>query len=167
MVAIAVSTWLWLALPPAPSGRPATALPAAARRLVATAAGTLPVVLVLGTLVTGTGPHSGDANAPQRFDLDAVAVSRIHALAVWVFVISLVALLVILRRAGVTDRIYRWTHIAFGIAVVQGLVGYLQYATGVPWGLVAVHMLLAASLVVPVTAMVVEATRARAAAAAG
>ena len=68
--------------------------------------------------------------------------------------IGVAAQLVILRRAGATGTLYRWTHIAFGIAVVQGVVGYVQYATGLPWGVVAVHMLLAGMIVIPVTAMV-------------
>lgn len=160
MVTIAVSTWLWLTLRPSAGqqGDPEPALPALAGRLVAVAAVATAAVLSLGTVVTGTGPHSGDVDEPQRFDLDPVLISRVHALSVWVFLASLIALLVVLKRAGATGRLYRWTHIAFGIAVVQGVVGYVQYFLGVPWGLVAVHMLLAALLVIPVTAMV-HATR--------
>jgi len=154
MLTISVSTWLWLGLPPPRSATPAVQpVPPVAGRLVAVATVATVLVLVLGTVVTGTGPHSGDADQPQRFDLDPVLVSRLHAASVWVFMGSLIALLVLLRRAGAGGRLYRWAHVAFGIAVVQGVVGYVQYLTGVPWALVAVHMLLAALLVIPVTAM--------------
>jgi cytochrome c oxidase assembly protein subunit 15 len=165
MVSIAVSTWLWLTLPPGARPQsptphsPGPVPPAAVRTLVTAAAAAAAVVLVLGTVVTGTGPHSGDADTPQRFDFDPVLVSRLHAGAVWLFVACLVAVIVLLRRAGATGRLYRWSHVAFGIAVVQGAVGYIQYATGVPWPLVALHMLLAASLVVPVTGMAFEVRR--------
>ena len=153
MVSIAISPWLWLSLPPrAPFAE--SAPPAVARPLVSLAAASGSAVLVLGTVVTGSGPHSGDADTPARFGFDPRLVSMIHSGSVWIFVIGLVSLLVILRRAGATGALYRWAHIAFGIAVVQGVVGYVQYATGLPWGVVAVHMLLAGLIVIPVTAMV-------------
>lgn len=153
MISIAVSTWLWLSLPPR-AALTESALPAAAWPLVSLAGVAGSAVLVLGTVVTGSGPHSGDADTPARFGFDPRLVSMVHSGSVWIFVIGLVALLVILRRAGATGTLYRWTHIAFGIAVVQGVVGYVQYATGLPWGVVAVHMLLAGMIVIPVTAMV-------------
>src|SRR5699024_3958170 len=40
------------------------------------------VVLVLGTIVTGTGPHSGDAGDITRLALNPVVAARLHALAV-------------------------------------------------------------------------------------
>ena len=80
-----------------------------------------------------------------------------------------IAELVTLAKAGAKTAtgaprlLYRRTHIVVGIAAVTGVVGYLQYATGLPWGLVAVHMLLAALFIVAVT-MLVEALPRRAAA---
>lgn len=166
MLIIAISAWLWITLPPREGRRlPAveSVLPAQARPLVLLAALACAVVLTLGTVVTGAGPHSGDATKPSRLDLDPKLISMIHSGSVWLFVACLVALLVILKRAGATGSLYRWTHIAFGISIVQGAVGYLQYATGLPWGIVAVHMLLAGLLVIPVTGMV-EVSRSPAAA---
>ena len=43
------------------------------------------IALVLGTLVTGSGPHSGDADEIARFDLDVRMISWLHADVVLVF----------------------------------------------------------------------------------
>ena len=43
------------------------------------------VVLVLGTLVTGTGPHSGDAGDVTRLMFSPVVITRVHAVAVYLF----------------------------------------------------------------------------------
>lgn len=57
------------------------------------------VVLVLGVVVTGAGPHSGDDEVGYRFAVDPYAMARLHALAVWAFVGTLVVVLVLLVRA--------------------------------------------------------------------
>lgn len=57
------------------------------------------VVLVLGVVVTGAGPHSGDDEVGYRFAVDPYAVARLHALSVWAFVGTLVVVLVLLVRA--------------------------------------------------------------------
>ncbi|MFT3854653.1 MAG: COX15/CtaA family protein [Ilumatobacteraceae bacterium] len=98
------------------------------------------LALVAGTVVTGTGPHAGDEKA-RRFDLAITTVTRTHGVVVWIAVAATGFLLWHLRRLPhdreVLDApIYGWC-IA---AVAQGTVGYLQYWSGVPAGLVAVHV---------------------------
>ncbi|MCL3837275.1 COX15/CtaA family protein [Aeromicrobium duanguangcaii] len=97
-------------------------------------------VIYLGTIVTGSGPHAGDANAPRN-ELDPVWWSRIHAISVWTFLILTVAAIVLTRgrarQAGV------WVLVA-GLA--QGLIGYVQYFTDLPIVLVATHLVGAAVL---------------------
>lgn len=157
MVTIAVSTWLWLRITPERVAGTApddgVALPPLTRPLAYALAAESAVVLVLGTVVTGSGPHSGDADEPARFGFDPKLVSMIHSASVWIFVGLTVALLITLIRASAKGVVYRRTHIVFGIAVLAGAVGYLQYALGLPWPLVVVHMLLAGLLVVAVTAL--------------
>jgi heme a synthase len=98
------------------------------------------VAIVLGTVVTGAGPHAGDEEA-RRFNLDIGTVARVHSLAVWIAVALVAALMVRLRRRA-TDRavldgpLTAW----ICLAVAQGAIGYLQYFTGVPETLVAVHV---------------------------
>jgi cytochrome c oxidase assembly protein subunit 15 len=108
------------------------------------------VVLVLGTVVTGSGPHSGDAATP-RFGFDPRTISWLHADAVMLFVGLTVAVLLAVRLTATDPRPRRAWHAIFGITVLQGLVGYTQYLTGLPEVLVLVHMLGASLLAVSLT----------------
>lgn len=116
--------------------------------------------LVLGTVVTGSGPHSGDAEVPIRFDLDFAAVSVLHAEAVVLFIGLLVGLLAGLHAVGAPRTALRRTWLLLGVTLAQGGVGWLQYFTGLPRALVSLHMLGACLLVVALTAAVL-ATRER------
>ncbi len=97
------------------------------------------VVLYLGTVVTGAGPHAGDEDA-RRNGLDPSTVSHLHAYAVYVLVALTVALLVVALRGG-----HRWlarvTALVLLIEVLQGVLGWVQYWLDLPVGLVALHML--------------------------
>lgn len=95
------------------------------------------IVLILGTLVTGSGPHAGDEKSP-RFGFDIQTVAWIHADAV-IFLMGLtVAFLVTASLTQVSKKaIYFFLVISLG----QGVIGYLQYFTGIPEILVAMHLL--------------------------
>ena len=94
------------------------------------------IVLILGTIVTGSGPHAGDEKA-QRFGFDIRSVAILHADAV-IFLMGLtIALLV---AASVTHSTKKAIYIFFGISLAQGGVGYAQYLTGIPELLVAIHL---------------------------
>jgi cytochrome c oxidase assembly protein subunit 15 len=108
------------------------------------------VVLLLGTVVTGSGPHSGDASTP-RFGFDPRTISWLHADAVMLFVGLTVAVLLAVRLTASDPRPRRAWHAVFGITVLQGLVGYTQYLTGLPEALVLVHMLGASLIAVSLT----------------
>jgi|TARA_B110000503_G_scaffold141850_1_gene236668 heme a synthase len=95
------------------------------------------VVLVLGTLVTGSGPHAGDEQA-QRFGFDIRTMAWLHADAV----IALLGLTLALYIAARANREYLRSIRTFTlIALAQGGIGYLQYFLGVPELLVAAHLL--------------------------
>ena len=108
------------------------------------------LILVLGTMVTGSGPHSGDASTP-RFGFDPRTISWVHADAVMLFVGLVVAVLLAVQLTGTDPRPRRAWHAVLGITVLQGLVGYAQYFTGLPEVLVMVHMLGASLLAVSLT----------------
>ena len=114
------------------------------------------VVLALGTVVTGSGPHSGDADEPARLGFDPRTVSWLHADAVMLFVGLVVATWVAARLTGRTSAPGRAWAAVFALTLVQGAVGYTQYFTGLPWAVVVVHMLLATLLVVALTRAVVR-----------
>lgn len=94
-------------------------------------------VIVLGTLVTGSGPHAGDAQA-RRFEFDIRTIATLHADAVIALFGLTLALAVALRTNKVIlKKIYIFTL----IALAQGAIGYIQYFTGIPEILVATHLL--------------------------
>ncbi|MFA7266771.1 MAG: COX15/CtaA family protein [Candidatus Nanopelagicales bacterium] len=98
------------------------------------------VVLVLGTLVTGSGPHSGDADVEHRLPFDVRTISWLHADAVLLFIGLMIGLLVALKVSDAPARAVKRAWILIAIALAQGLVGYAQYFTGVPWLLVLLHL---------------------------
>ncbi|WP_193106441.1 heme A synthase [Brachybacterium sp. FME24] len=98
-------------------------------------------VLVLGTLVTGTGPHSGDDVHPERLPFDPRTISWLHADAVMLFCGLLVGLLIALHLIGAQRPARRAAWGLVGITAAQALIGYTQYFTGLPELLVGLHML--------------------------
>ncbi|MDP9398672.1 MAG: COX15/CtaA family protein [Actinomycetota bacterium] len=116
-------------------------------RLAVGTLGVLVVVLYLGTVLTGSGPHAGDADA-RRTGLDPLLMSQLHADGVFLLVGLTVALLVALHAGGAPSAARRAAAVLLALELAQGTVGYLQLFTGLPVVLVAVHMLGAGLLVV-------------------
>lgn len=100
------------------------------------------VILFLGALTTGTGPHSGD-EAALRLDLDPVGIARVHAFSVWAYLAVFAVLVWRVRHdrsEGKRDEVRRaWVVLAI-VTLAQGLIGYVQYFTGLPEVIVAVHL---------------------------
>ncbi len=120
--------------------------------------------LVVGTAVTGSGPHSGDA-AAARTGFDPESVSQLHADLVLLLVGGTLGLWAALRATSAPARAVRAALVLLGVELAQGLVGFVQYFTALPVVLVAVH--LAGSCLVLVAAVkVVLETRDRGPAAA-
>jgi cytochrome c oxidase assembly protein subunit 15 len=108
------------------------------------------VVLYLGTVVTGSGPHAGDEDSP-RTGLDPESVSQLHADFVFLLLGLTVALLLALRAVGAPERAIRAAGWLLGIELAQGLVGFAQYLTDLPIVLVGLHVLGAALVSAAVT----------------
>lgn len=93
------------------------------------------LVIIVGTLVTGTGPHAGDAQAP-RLHLNLPLVAKFHG--------ALVAILIILSiylyAKTMNDETKKWLSLFLLIATAQGALGVIQYLQGVPQLLVALHL---------------------------
>lgn len=139
---------------------PAAALvPPQIRRLAFGLLGLTAVVLYLGTVVTGSGPHAGDVDAP-RTGLDTHLFSMVHADAVIALVLGTVALNVLLTRRGAPAEVQTAARIALGVQLLQGTVGYVQYFTDLPEILVGLHMFGAGCLVIATVRLVLS-TRVR------
>jgi cytochrome c oxidase assembly protein subunit 15 len=95
------------------------------------------IVIVLGTLVTGSGPHAGDEQAP-RLNIDSRAISWLHADVVIALLGVSLALLVLPNLSPETKKRIKYF---FGFTLAQALVGYIQYVQGLPELLVILHLL--------------------------
>jgi cytochrome c oxidase assembly protein subunit 15 len=95
------------------------------------------LVLVLGALVTGSGPHAGDETA-QRFDFDIQNITVLHTDAV-IFLLGLTIAYLVLPTVSIATK--RALVIFLGISLGQGTIGYIQYFTGVPEILVGFNLL--------------------------
>ena len=100
------------------------------------------IVIAVGTIVTGSGPHAGDAEA-KRFDLDPKSLSWLHADFV-IALLVLTTLLWLLIRQTNANLLARKIQIFLIIVISQGLIGYIQYAMGLPELVVGFHLLGAA-----------------------
>lgn len=98
------------------------------------------VVLYLGTIVTGSGPHAGDLDA-RRNGLDPAALSQLHTDAVFLLLGLTLGSLFALRAVGAPDRAVRAAGLLLGLELAQGVVGFVQYFTGLPGVLVGLHLL--------------------------
>jgi cytochrome c oxidase assembly protein subunit 15 len=99
------------------------------------------VVMLAGTIVTGTGPHAGDETAERLEWLSVRGVAMIHSILTWAFLAVLVALVLRMRREMVGPVGMERASTLLTVVVLQGGLGYLQYATGVPELLVGLHVL--------------------------
>lgn len=98
------------------------------------------VVLYLGTVVTGSGPHAGDADAPRN-SLDPAVWSQLHTDAAFLLLGLTVGSLLALRAVGAPARAVRAAQVLLGLELAQGVVGFVQYFTGLPVVLVGLHLL--------------------------
>ncbi|MEE1620209.1 COX15/CtaA family protein [Zafaria sp. Z1313] len=124
-------------------GEPAIAvvpLPGTLRALGWTIAASAAAAVVLGTIVTGTGPHAGDANAP-RHDFNADLVTRIHVAPVYLLVGATLLALVLLARMPAQRALRRAVVLLLVAIALQAGIGYWQHFTGLPIGLVLLHMI--------------------------
>ena len=117
-------------------------VPARSAALTRITFATLLVVVYLGTVVTGSGPHAGDADSPRN-GLDPQVMSHVHAAGVYVLVGLTLITLVALR--GTSAR--RFALLLLAVELVQGTIGFVQYFTDLPVALVAAHLVGAAILV--------------------
>lgn len=118
------------------------------------------LVLVIGTVVTGSGPHSGDPNAVVRFALDPRVVAWLHADVVIAFTGLTLAFWLGARLSDAPPVARRHSLTLLALCAVQGTIGYAQYFSGLPIPLVSLHML-GACLVWIAAWSVLVATRAR------
>ncbi|MCG8918496.1 COX15/CtaA family protein [Actinokineospora sp. PR83] len=117
-------------------------------------------MLIAGTMVTGAGPHAGDPNTP-RLALPVDTLAHVHAAFLYVFLGMLVAVGVMIKAdADAPPVLWRRFLLLTAVVLAQGLLGFVQYWTGVPELLVSLHVL-GATAVIAATASLWAGTRER------
>ncbi len=140
-------------------GPPEPTVPRPLRLLTWATVGVLFALCVVGTLVTAAGPHGGDAETP-RLDLPIRVLAQLHADLMFGYLGLLIAMTVGFLAVRAPRKLQRRAWLLVGVTAGQGLIGLVQYATGVPEALVVAHVL-GAVLLTATAATVVLATRDR------
>jgi cytochrome c oxidase assembly protein subunit 15 len=129
-------------------GRETVALAPIPRAMARAILGICAFVLMIGTVVTGSGPHAGDIHA-KRYHIDPRLISWMHADAVIALISLTIGLYLIVRvsesleiRSFMEPKILTF----LGLCLGQGVIGYVQYFTHLPEALVAAHLLGAATI---------------------
>ncbi|MFD9093923.1 heme A synthase [Streptomyces collinus] len=99
------------------------------------------LLIAVGTVVTGAGPHAGDSKEVARIPIDWETVSKLHAVLAWIVVTLTFALWFVLKAVDAPRGPLGRTRELFLILLAQGVIGYVQYFTHLPEILVALHML--------------------------
>jgi heme a synthase len=103
-------------------------------------------LVVTGTFSTAAGPHSGDADVVERlWHLDDAVYLHVRITAVF-GAVFLFVLGVLATRRALAPRLFRFALVVLGVLLVQMAVGELQWRLELPWGIVAVHVALAAAV---------------------
>ena len=156
MAMVWLSVQLFVKVGEPDDGVPTLLVPNPLRQLTFLSGIALSLVLVAGTMVTGAGPHAGDksSTAPvPRLGLDIITLVYRHSSLVAAYVCLLIGLafglLAVRAPRPVTMRVV----VLLVLVALQGLVGTVQFYTGVPAVLVAVHVLGAAACTAATSAL--------------
>jgi cytochrome c oxidase assembly protein subunit 15 len=120
-------------------GPPVRLVPAPLRGLLGTLVAASGAVIVVGAVVTGSGPHAGDAKA-RRTGLDLVQIAQLHADLVFLLIGLSVAAWFALRAVGAPARAVRAAVVLLGVETAQAAIGFVQYFTHLPILAVGLHM---------------------------
>jgi heme a synthase len=138
-------------------------VPESVRRIVRACAAIGIVAVVSGTVVTGTGPHSGSVTDKagkvepiKRFGFQLDSVARVHSILVMALLASLLYLFWKIRKTPSWTVLEDRLTAVIGVVFLQGGVGYVQYFTKLPAGLVAVHIVGATAVVITLTRLVLK-----------
>ena len=107
------------------------------------------ITVLVGIVVTGSGPHAGDGGA-ARNGLDSELLQRVHSWPAYVTLALSVLLLIAAVRLGRAPLL----RAVIGLLVIEGVqivVGIAQARLGLPELLVGIHMVLACVLIALVT----------------
>ncbi len=143
MAMVWVAALLYVKIGQPDDGIPTEVVPRPLRLLTVLSALALTATLVSGTLVTGAGPHAGDKSVERpvpRLGIEIVTLAHVHATLLVCYLSLLVGLGAGLLAVRAPRSVRRPLTALVGLVGAQALIGLVQYHTGVPAVLVALHV---------------------------
>lgn len=156
MAMVWVATLLYTKVSEPDDRLPVDTVPKPLRQLTLLSAIALAATLVTGTLVTAAGPHAGDKSLERpvpRLQVEIVTLAHLHGTLLVAYLSLLVGLGAGLLAVGATGAVRRRLGVLVGLVLAQGLIGMVQYHTGVPAVLVTLHVAGAAACTVATAAL--------------
>lgn len=143
MAMVWLATLLYVKVGEPDTGTPVAVVPKPLRQLTFLSAVALTATLVSGTLVTAAGPHAGD-KSPQRtvprLEVEIVTLAHLHGTLLVAYLCLLIGVAAGLLAVRAPADSIRKLWVLVAMVVAQGVIGFVQYHTGVPAVLVALHV---------------------------
>ncbi|MDR7329386.1 COX15/CtaA family protein [Corynebacterium guangdongense] len=153
MILVWIAALLYMRIAEPDAAEPVRRFPGTIRTLALVAAIALSLVLVTGTMVTGSGPHSGDAGVGMdgRLELDTKMLAYVHAASMYLYLGLTIITVVMLHRTRSPRDAVRTSWVLIAMIVIQWAIGVTQFYLGVPRWTVPAHIAMS-SVVVAFTA---------------
>ena len=156
MAMVWLATLFYIKVGEPDTGRVTTVVAKPLRQLTFLSALALSATLVTGTLVTGAGPHAGDkslARPVPRLEVEIVTLVHVHGTLLVAYLCLVIGLGAGLLAVDAPRRVKRLLGTLAGLILAQASIGFVQYHTGVPAVLVALHVAGAAACTVATAAL--------------
>ena len=149
MVLVFVAAMLYMRIAEPDNAAPTRRYPGSAQTWTLIAAAALCLVLVTGTMVTGSGPHAGDATAGMegRLEMDTRVLAYVHAVCMYLYLIATIITTVLLRNSGAPEDAKRTAYVLIALILVQWAIGVIQFRMGVPRWTIPAHIAMSSTVV--------------------
>ena len=149
MVLVFVAAMLYMRIAEPDNAAPTRRYPGSAQTWTLIAAAALCLVLVTGTMVTGSGPHAGDAAAGMegRLNMDTRVLAYVHAVCMYLYLIATIITTVLLRNSGAPEDAKRTAYVLIAMILVQWAIGVIQFRMGVPRWTIPAHIAMSSVVV--------------------
>ena len=149
MVLVFVAAMLYMRIAETDTAAPTRRYPGSAQTWTLIAAAALCLVLITGTMVTGSGPHSGDAGAGMegRLEMDTRVLAYVHAVCMYLYLIATIITTVLLRNSGAPDDAKHTAYVLIAMILVQWAIGVIQFRMGVPRWTIPAHIAMSSVVV--------------------
>ncbi|MEX3503964.1 heme A synthase [Corynebacterium sp. LK2510] len=149
MVLVWIAAMLYMRIAESDGVEPSRRFDSSIRALVVVAAVALALVLVTGTMVTGSGPHSGDSGVGMegRLMIDTQLLSYVHAACMYVYLVTTLLVTFLLRRNNAPKDAYATALVLVAMIVIQWAIGVTQFYMGVPRWTVPLHIAMSSVVV--------------------